>query len=98
MKIEDFNNKVMYVKNEDKYYYFPWVDTSERRTFYGSWDEGELPKYPTNGEKSMLESWQGFILQQPEGNLIKYKVSDFNKECEIIQIHLIKSLFTGWLL
>lgn len=98
MKIEDFNGKVMYIKDEEKYYYFAWVDEIEKRVFYGSWDKDGLPAYPTNGAKSRIESWQGFILQQPEDNLIKENISNHKKECEIIQIHLVRSLFTGWLL
>jgi hypothetical protein len=97
MELSDFNEKIMFIKDENLFYYFPLIDYSNNRTIHAVWEKGKLPTR-TSGSKSNIINWEEFILKQPKNNLIKYDINDYPKECEIIQINLIKSLFTGWLL
>ena len=96
MELKDLNDKVLFISDENKYYYFALINEKNNNIYFGSWDKSDLPK-PNRVLLSDIESWKGFIdftkANNKIDNLKIYNKNKYKKECSIIQKSLIKSLF-----
>lgn len=92
MKLNDLLNKVIYIKEQEIYYYL--TIKHDKDVFYGYWFKNK--KLPSEiSHKSEIKSWEKYLFNKDDENIEFKKKEDYQKECSIINKSLIKALFTG---
>ncbi len=98
MGLDDIINKVLYIKDEDKYYYFCGKNIIPNYLYFGTWDEDEMPKNSDKCTRSYKIAWEQFLERQKDlTNLVILDIKDF-KQVSVTQQTLLRQLFTGWIL